>query len=514
VPGGQAGALARLASYHEAFHGFLNSSSTFGNAMILAGALVQSGALQLTELVERMVASSVLTHECFATVSALCSVTEGRMDGALLDGEYLDLLTMFHGVFGSGTRPFLACVALTSCARAAMQTPIYGQLLALHCKRWPDIVFSPPDERFRAIFRKDTAAAAMAEIDRILVSSGEIGERLVKGVTSEVEHELTVQLGTALQEVLSKVSFDVFAEAIEIAGYGPKPDYDAERNGLRELILLVQAFAGPALKTEFRVAEGAEDDIDAVLTDYRRETLSLRDAPDPIALMDHVETMEPSIADFQSRTQSGAWLQLVAMPIEKLRALYRITLGENVLLRAPGPMVTGVRRTVKTSDGSLQIEYYILSAAELSRFAIDNPDMEIVAVATTSVTYDAAWRLEWLTPDAGAIERLPLLIDTDPFALLRSCSGRGPTRVFLTGVPGDGGGHTEIICIAEEDTPGVIYFTPCSTPYRQAVLEYAHRHCPNVSLSAKLDAEWRSLLSRLLPRILDEERCFGVGFWT
>ena len=66
--------VARMVSWHESFHAFLNASTCHGNAMIFSGILTSSGFSRFEPLVRRMIDASFLTHETYATVAAVSGV--------------------------------------------------------------------------------------------------------------------------------------------------------------------------------------------------------------------------------------------------------------------------------------------------------------------------------------------------------------------------------------------------------------------------------------------------------
>jgi hypothetical protein len=134
-------ALARMISWHETFHAYLNASTTHGVAMMFAGALANAQP-RFMDMVLRFVPSCRTTHEAYATVAAASAVSQDGVDAALLANypSYQPFLAAFDTTFPTAPmQPMLTMMGLTSCARAAMQTCAYAPLLATPCGSWPDI---------------------------------------------------------------------------------------------------------------------------------------------------------------------------------------------------------------------------------------------------------------------------------------------------------------------------------------------------------------------------------------
>lgn len=113
--------IASMVSWHESFHAFLNSSTTFGSVMIIAGLVADAGYPDFDALVYRMIDFAVETHEGYATVAALQAVSRSGIDPGLL-AEYPDYqryLSTFLELFDPA-RPIISTIALSSCARTAM----------------------------------------------------------------------------------------------------------------------------------------------------------------------------------------------------------------------------------------------------------------------------------------------------------------------------------------------------------------------------------------------------------
>jgi hypothetical protein len=70
-----------------------------------------------------------------------------------------------------------------------------------------------------------------------------------------------------------------------------------------------------------------------------------------------------------------------------------------------------------------------------------------------------------------------------------------------------------VLCLAADDEPDVIYFTPCTTPMRQAVSEYARQLFDTVHTDGAFLARWLPMIGRVSAHVLREEGRFGDRFW-
>ena len=517
APEGQSTVLARLTSYHEAMHAFLNSSTSFGCAMIWAGALSDAGYPAFTGMVGRMIAASTRTHEMLATVSALCTATGGSLDRTLLDqyAGYLTYLDGFLATFGSDARPFIATVALTSCARAAMQTDIMEGLLERPCGEWPKLIVDgrkAPDVRFAAALTPEHANGAMEAVDAVLVLAGPAGRMIAAGVSPEREHELLVGLGPDAQDGASAAAFRIFASALADAGFG-RPSYDGHKSGASEVSMKVKAYAGTRLAQGFVAPTGPAEDIKAVWLEFRRERLVVRPTKDAAVLLDAVDGYPGAASGFVLDNGQVSYLQFVSMPIEKVVSLYSILHGRACLDRWPVPTFTAFRRRWVDEDLGARVEFYLLGTTELECIMRVREGVEVLAVVSLATLLSTDWRDLWVRPEIFGLGRVAVLIDTDPFALLARKNRPTRAAVLKAKLDADSTEHAEVFCMTFDDDPTFLYFTPCTTPFKQAILQFARMRRLDLVVDPCLAEEWQDVLERLLGHVLREEHRFGVEFW-
>ena len=166
--------VARMVSFHETFHAFLNASTTFGGGMIFAGALQEAGELGFDLLVGRMIEAAIDTHETYATLSSIYAASEGWYDASLLDDYplYQRYFTRFADLFDLGDRPFLTSVCVDASARVAMQTRLLADWAKLPVTAWCDLAWAPghtPDHRLAMILTPGVAKSAQDAVEAALL---------------------------------------------------------------------------------------------------------------------------------------------------------------------------------------------------------------------------------------------------------------------------------------------------------------------------------------------------------
>ena len=518
----RASAVAQMVSWHEGFHAFLNESTCHGNAMLLAGALADAGHPGFKELVDRMIDVSLITHETYATIASVSAASRGAINPALLDGypTYQPLFASFEAAFPNAHRPVLSVMTLASCARAAMQTPIYETLQALSCAEWPDLdleIIGLPDGRFALLMEPSSISKAIAAMEAVLLKTGghlaEIASPRIDAVT---ERQIWNKTETATMEVVAKAAFDTFAEILTEQGYRPY-SFDGQKQGAAELVAKIEAWSGDSLKTRFQTPSSRHEDEVAFFVGFRREQLILHDGPLP-AIFASLATHQASVAEsFILGTDEQRWVQLITMPQAKARFLYKPLEGRELLEGATDGVIAALRRRWAPEGREPRVEMLLLPPQDAPAVLKNFKSVDILAVCTLSVLYAANWVRTWLLSAEGPVQRMAVLIDTDPFALIERHGDRGAELhlIYLKAqFDSSRDAHTEVLCFAVHDEPDVLYFTPCSTPFRQSVIEYAERRFPNTHFDSGFLSPWHSTLRRIIGHTLREEGRFGSSFWV
>lgn len=514
---------ARMVSWHESFHGFLNASTCHGNAMLLAGSLATAGYERFDELVGRMIDVALITHETYATVAGISAATGAVFDEQILRNypSYQAFLRSFLDVFPHASQPVLSVMALTSCARAAMQTPIYELLLAQGCETWPAIdvdAVSTPDRRFARLMTRSSVDSAIAAMHAALREAGEPYASIAQPeIDASTERGIWRTAKTAVMTRASEAAFAEFAERLK-RDTGEMPGFGDQKTGLGSLIKKVETFAGDRLKTQFRTPESEADDEFSLFMDFRNEQLILIDNPLP-ATIASLATHHPSTPDlFVLNANGQRYVQLIAMPLGKARMLYAPGDGADLLKQATDDLIVCLRRRWTPPGMESRVELLLLSPREapLLMERLAGQGVTVFAVASSSLLNEENWVMSWLSSVASPVTRLAVLIDDDPIALIDRHGKRGaPLHFGFFQARSDAAddAHTEILSFHAGDEPDALYFTPCTTPFRQAAIEYAERRFDNVNLSTDFLKPWLPMLQRVIAHTLREEGRFGDRFW-
>jgi hypothetical protein len=515
--------VARMVSWHESYHAFLNASTCHGCVMMFSGILTHSGFSRFEPLVRRMLSASLLTHETFATVSAISVTVKGAIDGTLLANYpgYDLFLNLFAQFFPGHSRPVLSQKGLAACARVAMQTPIYARVLAQPCEAWPDIdldAIGKPDERFAMLMTRPCVDRAVAAMDDALRAiGGRFAAIADPGIDAETERQIWSTADSATSDRVSRAAFDSFAESLA-ASVGLRCQYDEQKEGVAQLIAKVEAYAGDKLTRRLRTTESSADDETSLFSDFRNEQLILREDPLPIVLVPYrPELLELFILDIEGQRH----VQLVAMPRAKARALYAPIRGGEFVADAPDApddIVVGLRQRVSPEGAPPRIEFLVLGPDDCQPVLAPLPALgvELVVICSHHLFHLKNWFLPWLLAPDGPANRMAVLMDDDPIELMSSHGERGAhlqLTFFRVRTEAARDDHTEIVCFAAADEPDAIYFTPCSSPFRIALMEYARRRYSTVSFDRTFVEPWMPMFGWVMSHVLREEGHFGNRFW-
>jgi hypothetical protein len=515
-------AEARMVSLHESFHSSLNSSSTFGTTMMFVGALAELDEPGFPDLLERMIGDALTTHETFATVAAVCALAEEGINDELLAAypDYQGFLEAFIDVFGRD-RPLLTAMALTSCARVAMQTSIYGQLLTTPCADWPSLTWpkeQTPDWRFRQLLQRAPVSAALAAVDDVLRGLEEPMLELIYPSLSNTRAKLLVSNAPLeFVEMLNEASYVAFAKALSPYGI-QAPAYDEQRRGLSEVLGRVQAQAGDRLQATFIAPESLEDEVVAVMANYRRERLVLRERPDAARFLDSLSYGLRIVEAFIGTNKGEPYVHFVAMPKGKAAALYGPKDGWSEAQEFPGDMLTGLRRRYMPADGPPSVQFLLIRLPHLIEIMkIAAPGVPLVPVLSAASVDTSSWFAEWERYGTSVAPRTLVEVDTDPFALIDELGATGaPLHMSFAQHRADASSTASLIaalCIASESRPNQLYLLPASGPAQDAVLAYTQRKGYSVDVYPAFLEEWHSLLAPAFTHMIREEHCFGNRFW-
>jgi hypothetical protein len=474
-------ALAHMVSWHESHHAFLNSSTCHGNAMIFAGALANAGNDCFVQLVERMIDVSLNTHETYATVSGISAATRGDFDDQILENypDYQPLLQSFKDIFPSTSRPVLSVMALTSCARAAMQTPIYKTLIEQPCDLWTNIdldTIGKPDERFRLLMTHSSVERAITAMKNTLHDAGGQYATIANtNISANTERQIWLSADSVLLDRVCKAAFDAFAELLHHK-LDATCQFDNQKKGLAKLIRKVEDYAGENLKIQFWTPSSQEDDEVSVFVDFRNEQLVLSDRPLPAMIISFATHQATTVDFFVHDADGQRYVQFIAMPVEKARTLYMPLEGAELLTNPTENIVTGFRRRWAPQGLEPRVELLLLEPDEAPAVlkSLASDEVDIYVVYALSLLQTTNWVLKWLLAE-GSVDRMLVLIDDDPIELITRHGDRG-ADLHLTYLKAKSNPeldeHTEILCFTAGDELDVIYFTPCSPAFRLGVMEW------------------------------------------
>jgi hypothetical protein len=516
-------AVARMVSFHESFHAILNGSTTFGNAMVMAGALQAAGYPGFEQLIERMISSVLTTHETYATVASIYSTQGGAYERSLLQDypDYLALFDQVAAVLDLEDRPYIASVCLESAARVALQTNLLETWCTLPCEAWPEVVWTvdqTPDIRFERLLSVDVMHKARSAVMNAVRDSPEPFRRVLeKDLAKEEVRELLRRASATDQDAVSQVGFDTFAEVLRSRGMASGP-FDGQRQQARKIVARVKTYAGPRLKTDFEVPDDLQADRSAVVRDFRRERIVLR----PEGQVAHVACLADVDSAVLPRFVNGAgdqrYIQLVALPVAKVRQLYTIEWDAQALDECQD-WVTGIRRRVAPDaampDGLVEI-LTLRAPEDLDFWKGGESAPSVRATVCASILYETSWAQGWLSRERSRVDELAVLIDIDPFNLaahLAKSSVLVFNRASIRLPEGNVPGRLEALVLTTEARPEVVHFTPCSGPMLDAVMDFIDRELPGSRLGGGLDARQNGVLGLAMSHVVREEPMFGFDFW-
>lgn len=515
--------LNEMVSFHESHHAFLNASTTFGIAMVYCGAMVEVDERPFLALLSDMIDRSVTTHETFATVRGLLTASYGDVSAPLLTEfpSYQVHLDRFIDRFEPDQGIGLATMAVSNAARIAMQTPIYAWLLETPCDRWHELPlesWNDPDLRFRTLLERNIISDAKEAMRKVLdqsetplkvLSDGNAGFRVEWDALSKAAPDEFVPA--------ERAAFEVFAAALKGAGHHPS-GYDDQREQLSELTEKVQAALGPDSNQQFMTSNDGED-YEAVIGDFRREILSLRDAGLPLFITD-LEEQDPKVIEaFVHKGSQGQHLQFVSMPLMKAARVFQIADNCSALKRLSTENISGFRRLAHTPEGGYRVEWLAVSHKDAQRLIEGIQDTAIYKTISLVTTRNETWSSNWLAANGFLTGLLGVVIDDDPIALAERLASEAE-QVQVVGyrmnmpVQNQNGIILDLVALKAENAPDRLYFTPCTSSLRTALLKLVHNRGSPFKIEKELPKVDQKFLADTLFNLIQEEGRFGAAFWV
>lgn len=516
--------LAKMVSFHESFHSLLNASTTFGMAMVFAGALERAGDPDMGALVARMIEACLVTHETYATMSGIYLASEATYDRGLLDSYpsyqgYFDSMAAVLDLDGS---PFISSLCIAAAARVAMQVDILDRWKSIPCSGWAATSWAEgdaPDVRFGLVTGAESIAAVQKALGTALTDAAPAIRKLARGRLGREERlRAVVEAPLPEQEALQAVAFRAMAEAC-FPDEERRPVWLAQRRLAADLIAKVQDRAGDRLGRRFLASTDLEGDFDATFIEARAERLVVWPGRIPALLDPRGEFPKVTPSDFVTRYAGfRPHVQLIGIPCDKLPALYE--LRDPLPEGPPRRTITALRRFVSTPSLSVRGIVHMLelnSPDDLSKPALGEEDPQVFALVCASALADQAWTEEWFGALAGLGAATAILIDVDPFGLIPAMAEK--SRLKMVGTMLESGefglpSNIHIVSFADDDDDSsLLLFSPCSELFTMSFGGMVERAGWNVDLEGSLSEAQLGLLQIAIGHALIEEPRFGFCQW-
>jgi len=515
--------LNAMVSFHESHHAFLNASTTFGVAMVYCGALVEVDEKQFMELMGDMIDRSILTHETFATVRGLLTASYGDTSAPLLRDfpSYQAHLDRFIDKFEPDQGIGLANMALSNAARIAMQPPIYTWLLETPCNRWHELPlenWNDPDLRFRTLLKRNIIREAKNAMREVLAQSDSALNIFTKRDAGYKAEWNALSKAAPDDFVAAELAaFEIFAAALKDASHHPS-GYDDQKERLSELTEKIQAGLGPNSNQKFMTPKEGKD-YEAVIGDFRREILSLRDVGLPLFITD-LEEQDPGVIEaFIHKGSQGNHLQFVSMPLDKAAKVFQIAENCAALRRLSTENISGFRRLAHAPEGGFRIEWLAVREDEAQKLVQIINETVIHKTVSLITTRDDIWKSDWQQPTSFLNGPLGVVIDDDPIALMELLADDSD-QVQVVGyrmnmpVQNQDTIILDLIAFKAAKEPDRLYFTPCTSSLRTAILKLASDRGAPFKIEKELPRADQKFLADTLFNLLQEEGRFGAAFWV
>jgi hypothetical protein len=311
-------------------------------------------------------------------------------------------------------------------------------------------------------------------------------------------------------------AFEIFAKALRVAGHHPS-GYDDQREQLAELTAKIQSALGPDSNQLFTTPKEGED-YEAVIGDFRREILSLRDVGLPLFVTD-LEEQDPKVIEaFIHKGSQGNHLQFASMPLDKAAKVFQVAENCAALRRLSDGNVSGFRRLAHAPEGGFRVEWLAVSEDEAQRLVKNIQDASIYKTVSLITTRDDVWLSDWQEPARFLKGHVGIVIDDDPIALMDMLAIEGD-RVHVVGyrmkmpVQGQGNIILDLIAFKATKVPERLFFTPCTSSLRTAILKLASDRGAPFKIEKELPGTDQKFLADTLFNLLQEEGRFGAAFW-
>jgi hypothetical protein len=295
-----------------------------------------------------------VTHETYATIASLYSTAGGYFDSSLLSdyGRYLSLFETFDRCFELNAVPHVGALCIDAAARAAMQTNIIYGLIEADCSEWARIAWSErsrPDARFSVFLKRENADRLRSTVAQAMEAGpGTLRRIVVERISGNEALELVRCASVADQDKLSEIAFATATSILAENGFKTL-GFDEQRASALQAIRKVEAYAGQRLKTHFHVPGDLQEDRDAIVSDFRREKLTINRNGQAAGFVECDVTDRFFQDSFVREGQGFHYFEICAMPKAKALAVYGPVFGSECL-EPDTNLVFGLRRWIEGDE--------------------------------------------------------------------------------------------------------------------------------------------------------------------
>jgi len=238
------------------------------------------------------------------------------------------------------------------------------------------------------------------------------------------------------QQKLQRMGFDAAAHLLD--GMGMRTaTFEEARRLAPALVKRVEAMAAESLRRDFHVPADGNQDRASYFTDYRRERLVVREGRDEAVFLP-IDNMDDEVAKLFLRVMGDfKYLEVVAMPKAKARALYKVRVGSEHFKDGDENYVVGLRRRMPPAPAyprGLIMVAVADSATQLKQAVLRFEGRSLIALISSWAYSDPIFVRSWLFSDPLVSSKKAILIDRDPFDYLKALASRARYRLLKTAI--------------------------------------------------------------------------------
>ena len=225
------------------------------------------------------------------------------------------------------------------------------------------------------------------------------------------------------------------------------------------------------------------------------------------------------IEAFIHKGSQGNHLQFVSMPLQKAARVFQMDENCAALRRLTKENISGFRRLAHAPEGGFRVEWLAVSDDQAQRLVETIQETAIYKTVSLVTTQDDVWVSDWQDPASFLNGHVGVVIDDDPIALMDRLAGDSD-QVQVIGyrmnmpVQNQGNIVLDLIAFKTKKEPERLYFTPCTSSLRTAILKLTHNRGASFKIEKELPQADQKFLADTLFNLLQEEGRFGAAFWV